>query len=174
MGGGTDIGVSVRAGVVVEDESDFAFAHRFFCKGDPFFHPDGNFPATVRERLAGFFAIRTTAAGTDIDRLDYTFELRHRNRPAGIKREPGRFAPLFERFVQGDDGGEDRDAGPGEEAGPSRGGRFPVVALFGRGPSRNGMSLTMASTSGHPSGRDILPPRGPCLLRRACRRGSRT
>ena len=66
MGGGTDIGVSVRAGVVVEDESDFAFAHGFFCKGDPFFHPDGNFPATVRERLAGFFAIRTTAAGTDM------------------------------------------------------------------------------------------------------------
>ena len=83
MGGGTDIGVSVRAGVVVEDESDFVFAHRFFCKGDPFFHPDGNFPATVRERLAGFFAIRTTAAGTDIDRGSIlTFELRASQPPS--------------------------------------------------------------------------------------------
>ena len=96
MGGGTDIGISVCTGIIIEDESDFPFHHWFFCKGDPFPDPGGNFSAPVRERLAGFFAIGAAAPGADIDRFDHSFELRHGNCPAGIKREPGRFAPLFE------------------------------------------------------------------------------
>jgi len=103
-----DVCISVCTGIVVEDERDLTVGNRFLCKGNPFFHP-GCYPmAALFERYAVLLAVRAARPSPDVHRLDHAFELRHRNSPAHIEREPGGFAPLFDRFVRGDDRGKDR------------------------------------------------------------------